>query len=274
MSNPTADDYGTDPETVVKSMSNFVNYGKQNRESLAELFLTLLIKVSVLAHAVDLGHPKPGILKLPVEDFTDPSQNVARAVGQAEVKRIYKCIDISIAHIFSFMDGKIGAEVRDLLFGKDGIRPTTPFTRGYASNLHPTVMLPCRIPFQANQSKRVETGKRKKQFMHPDSALTTRIFPQDQATVESALAKRMRIAEGWRGMPSGSLGPGNVEDRIGTQHDIIPYDLMRRQTGGWEGNWQPSAGDWGGTTPQQLDAGGWGETQHHIVREGWGGKSW
>lgn len=36
---------GNDPATVEKSMPNFVNYGKQNRESLAELFITLLLKV-------------------------------------------------------------------------------------------------------------------------------------------------------------------------------------------------------------------------------------
>ncbi|KAL3629683.1 hypothetical protein CASFOL_026905 [Castilleja foliolosa] len=223
---------GTDPETVVKSVSNFVNYGKQNRESLAELFVTLLIKLSSVEKLWPKGlcaSTRSGtwtsktwdskVACISVEDFTDPSQNVARAVGQAEVKRIYKCIDISIRHVFAFMDGKIGAEVKDILFGKDGIRSIT---------------------------RRVETGKRKKQVMYTGSARTTRIFHQDQDTVdESGLAKKMRI------------GPGNVEESIGTG-----YDPTRRQTGGWEGNWQPSGGGWEGTTPQQLDAGGWG------------GKSW
>ncbi|KAL3623980.1 hypothetical protein CASFOL_032796 [Castilleja foliolosa] len=256
---------GTDPETVAKSMSNFVNYGNQNRESLAELFVTLLIKLS----SVEKLWPKglcvstcsgswtsktfdSKVASISVEDFTDPSQNVARAVGQAEVKQIYKCINISIQHIFSFMDRKIGAEVKDLLFGKYVIHPTPSFTRGYASNLHPTMVLPCYIPYQPNQIRRVETEKRKK-----------------QATDEFEWAKKMRIAEGWRGMPSGSLGPVNF-DGIRTQNDdVVPYDPMRRQMGGWDGNWQPGAGGWGRTTPQQLGAGGWGETQHHIRREGW-----
>lgn len=33
----------------MKSLSNFVNYGKRNRESLAELFITLLIKVLLVS---------------------------------------------------------------------------------------------------------------------------------------------------------------------------------------------------------------------------------
>lgn len=36
---------GNDPATVEKSMANFANYGERNRESLAELFITLLLKV-------------------------------------------------------------------------------------------------------------------------------------------------------------------------------------------------------------------------------------
>lgn len=41
---------GTDPESVVKLLNNFVNYGKNNKESVAELFVTLLIKVNALGY--------------------------------------------------------------------------------------------------------------------------------------------------------------------------------------------------------------------------------
>ncbi|CAA3027208.1 Hypothetical predicted protein [Olea europaea subsp. europaea] len=37
---------GANPATVKKSLSNFINYGKSNKESLAELFVTLPIKLS------------------------------------------------------------------------------------------------------------------------------------------------------------------------------------------------------------------------------------
>lgn len=39
---------GTDPESVLKLINQFVNYGKNNKESVAELFVTLLIKVYIL----------------------------------------------------------------------------------------------------------------------------------------------------------------------------------------------------------------------------------
>lgn len=36
---------GADPAAVVKVISSYLNYGKDNRESLAELFITLFVKV-------------------------------------------------------------------------------------------------------------------------------------------------------------------------------------------------------------------------------------
>ncbi|KAI3445374.1 hypothetical protein Pfo_002039 [Paulownia fortunei] len=315
---------GTDPATVVKSLSNFVNYGKRNRESLAELFVCLLIKLS----SVEKLWPKglcastcngswtsktwdSKVACISVEDFTDRSENVARAVGQAEVKQIYKCIDISIRYIFSFMDGQIGVKLKELLFGQDGV--TTPIPRG-TSNLHPIAALPSIS--QANQTRRVVTGKRRKQAMRPDSALMSRISPvegcpgtesgsheqvEQAMLLESASAKKMRTAEGWRGMPNGSRGAAHVGGRVGTQH-AMPFDPMKRQqtvggwagthAGGWGGTQQPSVGGWGVTqqpsvggwgvtqqpsfggwgVTQQPSAGGWGGTQQHTAG-GWGGTS-
>ena len=54
-----------------------------------------------------------------VEDFTDRSQNVSRAVAAPEVKVIYECIHQSIRHLFAFMDGQIdGFKLGELLFGQ------------------------------------------------------------------------------------------------------------------------------------------------------------
>ncbi|XP_022896679.1 protein HESO1-like [Olea europaea var. sylvestris] len=90
---------GTDPATVKKSLSNFVNYGKSNKESLAKLFVTLLIKLSSVQNLWPKGLYvstyegswtsktwNSKVACISVEDFSDPSQNVARAVGQAEIK--------------------------------------------------------------------------------------------------------------------------------------------------------------------------------------------
>ncbi|KAL0422067.1 UNVERIFIED_CONTAM: Terminal uridylyltransferase 4 [Sesamum latifolium] len=255
---------GTDPATVVKSVSNFVNYGKRNRETLAELFVTLLIKLS----SVEKLWPKglcastcsgswtskswdSKVASISVEDFTDESQNVARAVGLAEVKQIYKCIDISISQIFSFMDGQIGIELRDLMFGQDGIPTRIP--RG-TPHSHPIAALPC-IPSQANRTEGLVSGKRRKQAMCLDSALPYRITPVEGRTgkqsgsqeqvqqailLDSVSTKKMRTAEGWRGMPSGSQEAAHVEGRVATQQ---PFDPRGRQQsiGGWAGVY---AGGW------------------------------
>ncbi|KAL6562852.1 hypothetical protein OROHE_005439 [Orobanche hederae] len=281
---------GTEPEMVVKSVSNFVNYGKSNKESLAELFVSLLIKLS----SVEKLWPKglcastcsgswtsktwdSKVACISVEDFTDPSQNVARAVGQAEVKRIYKCIDMSIQHIFAFMDGRIGGEVRGFLFGRGGITvispTTTPFT-GRRGSVHPVAAaLPCSIPYQANQRRGVAAtvGKRKKQqeVMRPGSA-------QERA-------KTMRIAEGtpwqpssagggWEGTPCRPSSAGGGWGGAPWQH--------RGAGGGWggaPGQHSSAGGSRGGAPGQHSSAGGgWGGApgQHSTAGVGWGGAPW
>ncbi|KAK6159861.1 hypothetical protein DH2020_003242 [Rehmannia glutinosa] len=245
---------GTDPATVEKSLSNFVNYGKRNTESLAGLFVTLLIKLSSVEKLWAKGLCASTcsgtwisktwdakVTCISVEDFTDQSQNVARAVGQAEVKQIYKCIDTSIRYIFSFMDGQIGPKLMDLLFGQDGI--PTPIGRAV-------------------------TGKRKKQVTN---TLTNRILQMknkeqvEQAIVESSSTKRMRTTESLRVMPNGNWGSVHVEARVGTQPPMGGLGVGS-YGGGWEGTQQPGAGGWG--VARQPGAGGWDGTQQSCAR-GW-----
>ncbi|KAL8545518.1 hypothetical protein ACS0TY_005608 [Phlomoides rotata] len=307
---------GTDPETVEKSLSNFVNYGQRNKESLAELFVTLLIKLS----SVEKLWPKglcasactaswtsktwdSKVACISVEDFTDQSQNVARAVGQAEMKLIYKCIDISLKHIFSFTDGQIGGNVKDLLFGRDGFPTSIPRR---IRDLHVRAALP-GVPSQEHQTRGNVTGKRKKRAMRGES----RIIPvgvQKPKALESCLGKRTRTAEGWRVMPDGSWAPPPVEDPIVGQHvdstqqqhargwdelESLDWDRTEQaaaaegwavtrqpRNGGWGETGQPSSSSWGGTEKLsgwgrgwagtvQPCAGGWRVTQKSSAK-GWG----
>ncbi|XAR73138.1 RNA uridylyltransferase [Bertholletia excelsa] len=128
---PTSDGTGAAP--VEKIISKFLNYGKRNEESLVELFVTLLIKLASVERLWGRGlcasiYKGSWILKkwdskcsyISVEDFTDRSQNVARAVGKKEIKKIYRCIHLSICNIFAFMDGKIqGIKLAGYLFGQE-----------------------------------------------------------------------------------------------------------------------------------------------------------
>ncbi|XP_042479206.1 protein HESO1-like [Macadamia integrifolia] len=123
--------HGTDPECVMKLVHGFLRYGERNKESLAELFLTLLTKlVSVetlwpegLCASTYEGcwisktwDSKVGYIN--VEDFTDRSQNVARSVGKEGAQKIYKCIHTSLHDLSVFMNGRIQApNLEGLFFG-------------------------------------------------------------------------------------------------------------------------------------------------------------
>ncbi|GAA0148534.1 nucleotidyltransferase [Lithospermum erythrorhizon] len=124
---------GSDPESVKKLCRNFTGYGRDNKETLAELFHSLLVKLS----AVQILWPKglcasayegswasktwdSKVTCISVEDITDRSQNVSRAVGVSEVKIIYKCIQLSLRHLSAFMDGQIEvSRLMELLFGSN-----------------------------------------------------------------------------------------------------------------------------------------------------------
>ncbi|XP_025984687.2 protein HESO1 isoform X3 [Glycine max] len=83
---------GDNPAYVAKVVETYFNYGKQNKESLAMLFITLLVKLASVENLWQKGfcaslYEGSWILKswkcsysMSVEDFIDRSQNVARAV--------------------------------------------------------------------------------------------------------------------------------------------------------------------------------------------------
>ncbi|KAL1829356.1 protein HESO1 [Daucus carota subsp. sativus] len=133
---------GTDPASVMKCVKKYSNYGKGNKESLASLFLTLLIKLSSVSTLWCKGlcasaYQGAWISKswnsevgcISVEDFTDRSQNVARAVKEAEIPNINKAIELSIIYIFDFMNGLIEeSKLRRLLFGRDATIPMSVHT--------------------------------------------------------------------------------------------------------------------------------------------------
>ncbi|KAL9266429.1 HESO1-like protein [Drosera capensis] len=89
----------TDPPTVNSSIPKFLNYGRRNNESLAELFLTFLIRV---------------------EDFTIRSLNFARALSPPKMKKINQCFYKSVLNIHAFLNGKLDrSQLTDRLFGMD-----------------------------------------------------------------------------------------------------------------------------------------------------------
>lgn len=200
------------------------------------------------------------------------------------MKQIYRCIDISIQNISGFMNGQIGLQLKDLLFGVDGMATSIP--RGIP-NLNLVAPFSC-IPSQANQTRGVVTGNRKRKHMRPGSSFKNRKFRrpgiqpvnveqvQQAMPVETSLPKKMRTDEGWRGMP---YAAAQVEGQFGTPH-VDPTSSHQRNrgwgemcAGGWEQSKPSGAGGWE-ETYNKPRGGGWGVSQHNgwgaIQQAGWG----
>ncbi|CAJ2641437.1 unnamed protein product [Trifolium pratense] len=123
---------GANIESVKENVKTYTNYGNKNKESLAKLFVTLLVKLASAKILWPNGYWTSSYtgswifkesLKRPysmsVEDFTDRSENVARAVRDKGFQTIYKCIQNSIDYLSRFLNSEIqGIELMDHLFGK------------------------------------------------------------------------------------------------------------------------------------------------------------
>ncbi|KAL8209411.1 hypothetical protein R6Q57_006143 [Mikania cordata] len=241
---------GEDLASVKKSVRNFQNFGVQNKESLGELFVSFLIKLASveklwpkgLCASPYLGHWTSKtwdtkIASMSVEDFTDRTQNVARAVGKSEVEEIYNQIRHTIKNLFLFMNVKIKElKLKESLFG-------------IAKMLH-TCVEPNLHVLQENH----ETN-------------------QHVVTTNPILTMKKRSAPSWstRQPPMGHLcvsvpqhrtvttDPGNLWDQLPFDHqpvkrmrvaEAVPATISRRpawggpgRTQGWSGT--PSGG-WGG----------------------------
>ncbi|KAI3709060.1 hypothetical protein L2E82_38791 [Cichorium intybus] len=131
---------GEDVVSVQKSVRKFRNYGSRNTETLGQLLVSFLLKLV----SVEKLWPKglcastysgqwtsktweTKIASMSVEDFTDRTQNVARAVGKSEVEKIYNCIQHSIQSLSLFMNGQIQeSNLNQSLFGINRFHHHTP----------------------------------------------------------------------------------------------------------------------------------------------------
>ncbi|KAM3356944.1 protein HESO1 isoform X1 [Capsicum galapagoense] len=218
---------GSDPDAVARSLKKFVNYGKQNKESVAELLVTLLIKLlsieKLWAKGLCASTYEASWLSrtwdskvccMSVEDFTDRSQNVARAVGKGEVKRIYKCIQRSSEYISAFMDGIVEVPMlKHHLFGHAAPFQEDSQTKNIKENGN-IVALPCSdIKNKEDQSKEGQKGS------------------QSAVPSEPIATKRKCSTDGWEGSTSASSGQSK-------ENGVLPESPWKKgkwSTEGWEG---------------------------------------
>ncbi|CAM0953254.1 unnamed protein product [Alopecurus aequalis] len=123
---------GSEFASVEKNILLFKGFGSTNKESVAELFVSLMSKLlsveSLWEHGLCASNFeaswisktwKKGVGNLSVEDFLDRSQNFARAVGKAQMQKICRCLTDCASNLTDFMRGKIDApKLKNRLFGR------------------------------------------------------------------------------------------------------------------------------------------------------------
>ncbi|KAM0870555.1 hypothetical protein ACQ4PT_039931 [Festuca glaucescens] len=123
---------GSDSASVEKNIFLFKGFGSTNKESVAELFVSLMSKLlsveSLWEHGLCASNFeatwisktwKKGVANLSVEDFLDRSQNFARAVGKAQMQKICRCLTDCASNLTYFMRGKIDVpKLKNRLFGR------------------------------------------------------------------------------------------------------------------------------------------------------------
>nr|CAB3481742.1 unnamed protein product [Digitaria exilis] len=122
---------GSDFASIKKNVSLLNGFGSINKESIAELFVSLMIKLVSVEGLWEEGLCASnfegswisktwarGVGCLSVEDFLDRSQNFARAVGMEQMQRICECLRATVSDLSKFFKGKIAApKLKALLFG-------------------------------------------------------------------------------------------------------------------------------------------------------------
>ncbi|KAL6838458.1 hypothetical protein ACP4OV_031703 [Aristida adscensionis] len=122
---------GLDCANVERNILLFKGFGSRNKESVAELFVSLMSKLlsaeSLWEHGLCASNFeaswiskfwKKGVGNLSVEDFLDRSQNFARSVGKVQMQKICKCLRDCALNLSDFMRGKIDtSKLKTLLFG-------------------------------------------------------------------------------------------------------------------------------------------------------------
>ncbi|XP_066351076.1 uncharacterized protein [Miscanthus floridulus] len=121
---------GTDFASIEKNVSLFEGFGDSNKESIAELFVSLMSKLVSVEGLWEQGLCASnfegswisktwakGVGNLNVEDFLDRSQNFARSVGMKEMQKICECLRATVSDLSKFSEGKIAApKLKALLF--------------------------------------------------------------------------------------------------------------------------------------------------------------
>ncbi|KAJ3689337.1 hypothetical protein LUZ61_018501 [Rhynchospora tenuis] len=126
---------GTSILNIEKSILQFKNFGRGNKESIAELFISLICKLRAVENLWDEGlcasmyegtwlcktrkNTSKKSAGMSVEDFLDRSENFARSVGKdSKTKLINKCTGKALNYLTRFLSDEIDScQLKTSLFG-------------------------------------------------------------------------------------------------------------------------------------------------------------
>ncbi|XP_062191975.1 protein HESO1-like isoform X2 [Phragmites australis] len=186
---------GSDFASIERSVSLFEGFGSRNKESIAELFASLMSKLVSVEGLWEQGLCasnfeglwisktwERGVSNLSVEDFLDQSQNFARSVGKEEMQKICEYLRVTVSNLSKFFMGKIDApKLKALLFGPlNQDKPITNVNQKIAKGKDVNRNKTSTNPRQKNDKRKnldqdkpvtcpVEKDAKKKSILGPDS---------------------------------------------------------------------------------------------------------
>ncbi|CAO2190274.1 unnamed protein product [Urochloa humidicola] len=184
---------GSDFASLEKNVSLLKGFGSSNKESVAELFVSMMIKLVSVESLWEQGLCASnfegswisktwgkGVGNLSVEDFLDQSQNFARCVGMGQMRKICECLRATVSDLNKFFMGKIAApKLKALLFGPlCQVKPVT-------NPSQKTVKRECVNPNKTSTAKKKKSLEQDKGVISPNQKDDKREKPleQDKAVI-------------------------------------------------------------------------------------------
>ncbi|KAI0512308.1 hypothetical protein KFK09_012947 [Dendrobium nobile] len=205
---------GTDITNLRNVVLALKNFGRRNKESVAELFVALLAKLSSVEKLWELGlcasifegswiskmwGSKVG--NMSVEDFLDRSQNFARSVGKFEMPKIYNCLRGSLEHLSRSMQGQIEfSALRPFLFGSFSFNAQINHINKSAMIVNKNLPIQSVQPIADNINKSNHDNRRKQTYSESaqasvDTITTTNLANNNMAmTLKRNLPSKRKLA--------------------------------------------------------------------------------
>ncbi|XP_020700332.1 uncharacterized protein LOC110112447 [Dendrobium catenatum] len=207
---------GTDITNLRNVVLALKNFGRRNKESVAELFVALLAKLSSVEKLWELGlcasifegswiskmwGSKVG--NMSVEDFLDRSQNFARSVGKFEMPKIYDCLRGSLEHLSRSMQGQIElSALGPFLFGSFSFNAQINHINKSAMIVNKNLPIQSVQPIADNINKSNHDNRRKQTYSESAQASVDAITTTNLSNTNMAMTLKRKLPSKLPGIES------------------------------------------------------------------------